>query len=165
MLYLQWFVVSCFEMTSCVGFSFLHSWKRTTRKTIQRIACHWNLNQRALIISYSTSQHQGKIKSCVFLAVYFSSLFKSIDSLTYIFIVGFSVQKMPQTAQTAEQNLYLGRICLNEFWWVLIFNMAEKLVMIECWTCSNARLCCVFRVPRRVSLQMRKIKRLQLPLL
>lgn len=46
----------------------------------------------------------------------------NFDQLTNVFFSfpAVSVQKMPQTVQTVGQNLFLGRTCLNEYWWVFI---------------------------------------------
>lgn len=74
----------------------------------------------------------------------------------------FSVQTMPQTVQTLGKNLFLGRTCLNEFWWVCPTCCRYwKPVVIELWTNSNDQLRCAFRVAQRASPQMRKLKKFQ----
>lgn len=51
--------------------------------------------------------------------------------------------------------------------WQSLFRSetAVCLKMFELWAASKVQLCCAFRVPRRVSPWVRKIKKLHLPLL
>lgn len=134
--------------------------------------CHWTLNQSALIISYSTSLPQGdkNISFCLF-----SSLLSFTINNFFYFFIFFSfprvllVQKMQQTVQTLGQNLFLGKTCPSEFWWVnaaLVVHLVVRHTLLKLWAASKIRS--FFPPPRvrqRQSHRVKRIKKFYLPLL
>lgn len=78
------------------------------------------------------------------------------------------VQKMPQTVQTAGQNLFLGRTCPSEFWWVNAALVVHFRFATHCWSYEQVLKLDLFfppRVRQRPSHRVKKIKKFYLLLL
>lgn len=64
----------------------------------------------------------------------FSNMFTFMVNFFYcfFFVLFLLVQKMPQTVQTLGQNLFLGRICPSESWWVNAVSVVHFLSATRC---------------------------------
>lgn len=76
---------------------------------------------------------------------------------------------MPQTVQTVGQNLFLGKTCPSEFWWVNTALVLHFRSTTHCWSYEQVLKLDIFfsppRVRQRPSHRVKKIKKFYLPLL
>lgn len=149
-----------FKLNSVLFFTF--RLKRTVQKTSWRIVQRWTLNQRALIISYSTSPPQGDEAfssfDCVLLMI-----IPLVDVLLIYFL-----PLLFQFKKCHKQRSRRGQVC---FWAEHVrtsFGKCNTVKMkspnpVQLGSLNKVVLCGAFRVLRRAIAQMRKIKTFQLP--